>query len=97
MTIAEVEREITATQKRQKAEKQEKALFDYTLADLIGRSVSRIYSKSNTMPDIIEVYPKVFDVKEIEEKKQENKNMLSALRFKQFANFHNKKFKEGGN
>ena len=46
------------------------------------------------MPDISEVYPTLFDSKEIEEKKQENKNKLSALRFKQFADSFNSKFKK---
>ena len=45
-------------------EAQEKATYDYILADLIGKSVSRLYSSSNTMPDIAEVYPSLFDSKE---------------------------------
>lgn len=80
----------------QKEQLQEKATFDYNLADLIGRSVSRIYNSSNTMPDISEIYPTLFDSEEIKQKKQEKQAELSALRFKLFADSFNKKF-EGSN
>jgi hypothetical protein len=49
------------------------------------------------MPEIHEVYPTLFDVKEIETKRAEQKAQLSALRFKQFAASHNKKFKGEAN
>lgn len=94
MTLAELTRAINSKKRVDKARLQEKANFDYTLANLIGKSISRIYSSSNKMPDISEVYPSLFDLKEIEEKKQENKNKLSALRFKQFADSFNSKFKK---
>lgn len=92
MTLAELERYIDSKKRMQKAQAQEKASFDYTLAELIGRSVARIYSSSNHMPDISEVYPQLFDSKEVEEKKREQKAELSALRFKQFATSFNKRF-----
>lgn len=66
------------------------------LADLIGKSVGRIYNSANVMPDISEVYPSLFDSVEIQEKKQENKDELSALRFKLFAESFNKKFEDKG-
>ena len=92
MTIAELGRVISSRLRVERKQAQERASFDYLLADLIGRSVSRIYSSSNTMPEISEIYPSLFDSEEIQEKKQEQKDKLSALRFKQYANFHNKKF-----
>lgn len=94
LTIAELIRLIDSKKRMLKARAQEKASFDYILADLIGRSVSRIYNSSNRIPSIEEVYPSLFDSKEIEEKKAEKKTELSALRFKQFADAFNKKFKE---
>lgn len=97
MTIAELERAVASAKRIQKAQAQEKASFDYILADLVGRSVSRIYNSSNKMPDISAVYPSLFDSKEVEEKKAEQKAKLSALRFKQFANSYNSRFKEGAN
>lgn len=92
MTLAEVKRAIDSKNRVEKARAQEKATFDYILAELIGRSMSRLYSSSAKMPEIGEVYPTLFDTKEIEQKKQEKKAELSALRFKQFVTSFNKKF-----
>lgn len=94
LTIAELTRAIDSKKRMIKAQAQEKASFDYILADLIGRSVSRVYNSSNKMPSISEVYPSLFDSKEIEEQKAARKTELSALRFKQFADSFNKRFKE---
>ena len=77
-----------------RAQAQEKASFDYILADLIGKSVARIHSSSNSMPEISEVYPSLFDSAEIQQKKQEQKAELSALRFKLFAKSYNDRFRE---
>lgn len=68
--------------------------MDYTLADLIGRSVARIYNSSNTMPNIEDVYTTVFDKEELERKRQERQAELLAIKFKQFAENLNKNFKE---
>lgn len=68
--------------------------MDYTLADLIGRSVARIYNSSNTMPNIEDIYTTVFDKEELEQKRQERQAELLAIKFKQFAEHLNKKFKE---
>lgn len=94
MTIAELTRAIASKKRTQKQQAQEKASFDYILADLIGRSISRLYSSSVTVPEIAEVYPSLFDSKEIEEKKQEKRDELSILRFKQFAQTFNKNFEK---
>ena len=94
MTLAEIERAIESKQRVMKSEAQQRASYDYKLADLIGRSVSRIYSSSATLPELSEIYPSLFDSKEIEEYKQEQRMNLSAIRFKQFATSYNKRFKE---
>lgn len=94
MTLAEATRQIESKKRTQRQQAQEKASFDYILADLIGRSVARLHSSSNRMPPIAEVYPSLFEAAEIEEKIQEKKNQLSVLRFKQFAQSHNNKYKE---
>lgn len=91
MTLAELERLIESKARVKKREEQERASFDYILADLIGRSISRIYSSSAKMPEMNEVYPSLFDSQEIQEKKQDKQDELSALRFKQFAQAYNKK------
>ena len=94
MTLAELDRAMASKRRMLKAQAQEKASFDYILADLIGKSVARIYSSTNTIPEISEVYPSLFDSQEIQEKKQEQKAELSALRFKLFAKSYNDRFKE---
>lgn len=91
MTIGELERAIESKKRIKRKSDQEKASFDYILAELIGKSISRIYSSSNKMPELNEAYPTLFDSEEIQEKKQEIKDDLSALRFKQFAQNYNKR------
>lgn len=87
MTFAEIERAL-ASKKRQE---QRRASFDYILADLIGRSVARVHNSSNTMPTLAEAYPSLFDKQAEEEEIQAQKDKLSVLRFKQFAQSYNKK------
>lgn len=94
MTIAELNRYVDSKKRTQKIQAQEKASYDYILADLIGRSVARIHSSAASMPRLSDAYPALFDSEVVEEKLQEKKDELSALRFKQFANSFNKKFKE---
>lgn len=94
MTVGEFDRAIESYARRKKLEAQEQASFDYILADLIGRSVARIHSSSVTIPEIAEVYPSLFDTEEIRQKKQEKTAEISAIRFRQFANFHNDKLKK---
>lgn len=94
MTLAELNRHIDSYNRRYKVAQQELATHNYILADLIGRSISRVYSSANHMPEISEVYPTLFDSKQLEEKRAEQKAELSALRFKQFAKAYNKKYKE---
>ena len=95
MTPGEVFRAIESRKRVLKVEAQERASFDYILADLIGRSIARIYSSAARYPELSAAYPALFDTQEIEQKKQEKKIELSAIRFKQFADSHNKKYKEG--
>lgn len=97
MTLAEIERYIASRNRVRKIEAQEKASYDYLLAELIGRSIARLYSSSATYPTISEVYPTIFDAKEMEEKKKEKQMEASAIRFKQFAQSYNKRFKEVAN
>lgn len=94
MTISEITRMAKSKQRTTITASKERAMFDYLLADLIGKSVSRIYSNSSRMPELYEVYPSLFEQEDIEEKKQEQRDTLSALRFKQFAQSYNKRFKK---
>lgn len=68
-------------------------MYDYILADLIGRSMARVHSSANKMPGIEKAYPTLFDAEELENRR---KAELSALRFRQFANSYNQRFEEVG-
>ena len=93
MTLAEVNRAANSKIRVTKIEDEKRASFDYILADLIGKSVARIYSSSNKLPTLSEAYPSLFSKETEEQKIQEKKAELSAIRFKQFANSYNKRFK----
>lgn len=89
MTLAEIFRTVESKQRVRLAEAREQAARDYILADLMGESVSRCYSASNKMREIYEVYPHLFDSKEIQEERQSRQDELSALNFIQFAKHFN--------
>jgi hypothetical protein len=91
MTIAEIERAIKAKKEIEKR----KASFDYVLADLIGRSVARVYNSENTLPTLAEAYPTLFNAGEDNEALQQAKDEASALKFKLFAQTFNSNFKGG--
>lgn len=95
MTVAEVYRYIQSRNRVRKIEAQEKATYDYILANLITKGVSLTLGGKGTFPKITEAYPNIFDdiEKEQEEKIQEQKTNISVLRFKQFAQSHNNKMK----
>lgn len=93
MTYAELERYAASKKRVKEIQDRERASFDYILADLIGRSVARIYNSSNKMPAISEAYPGLFSVEVEQEAIQKRKDELSALRFIQFAKSFNDNFK----
>lgn len=95
MTFAEIRREVDSKVRIKKLETQEKATYDYILAQLITKGVSKVLGDKSNYPSIEEAYPGVFDdvIAEKEAKVQERKMNLSALRFKQFAQSYNSNFK----
>lgn len=92
MTVGEVSRAFQSHHRIEKNKAREQATHYYILADLVARSIGRLFSSTATMPEISEVYPTLFDSKEILERKQEKQAELSAIRFKQFAQSFNSKF-----
>jgi hypothetical protein len=97
MTLAEINRYVISRNRVQRIQAQERASYDYIHANLIIKGISKILGdKSGEFPTIQEVYPQLFDdvIEEQKAKIQEQKDNLSALRFKQFANFHNTRYKE---
>ena len=95
MTIAELNRYISSWQRRTKQQAQEQAAHNYILAGLIGRSIASYFSEEIEMPKVEEVYSSLFEDK-AEETKQQQENLqtqLAVARLKQFATFHNEKYK----
>lgn len=94
MTFAEIERYFASRKRTREDAERRQAYFDYVLADLIGRSVGRIYNKSNKLPAIHEVYPTLFEAEQYEEKLQQKRAEAFAANLKQFSLMNNAKFAE---
>ena len=91
MTFAEIERAIKSANRVRKLQAQEQATYDYILANLITKGVSKVLGDKGSYPSIEEAYPGVFD--DVIAKAEEHRMNLSALRFKQFAQSYNSNFK----
>ena len=60
-TYGEMLRFMKAYSNRLLRERQDKAFFDYQLSNLIGISVSRLFSSDSKFPEIHEAYPSIFE------------------------------------
>ena len=60
-TFKQVKRYAESYTTREKAKMQEKAFFDYQLANMIGTSVARLFSNDVQYPSIEEAYAGIFD------------------------------------
>lgn len=74
-------------------EEKERASFDYILASMISRGVQSAIVGGDGIPEISEIYSGLFneDIENKKVNKQALKDELSALRFREYANFHNRK------
>ena len=95
MTIAEIHRAVDSKIRVRKQDLQEKAYFDYTLANLIAKGVSKVLGDKSEYPAIEQVYTTIFEdvIEERKEALEKKKIDLSALRFKQFAQTYNSNLK----
>ena len=96
MTVGEVQRAIESKIRVERVKAQEKAGYDYILADLIGRSIARNYSSSAKMPTLSEAYPTLFDAQEEQAKREARQAEISAMRFRAFASAYNRNYRGGG-
>lgn len=80
---------MEAAQRRELAEQRKRALYDYKLADLIGRSMARLYSKTAALPELSEAYPQLFDEGQLAEAKAEREAERFAAQLRAFAAAHN--------
>lgn len=71
-------------------ERQNKASFDYQLSNLIGISVSRLFSSDSKFPEIYDAYPTIFDPPS-----EEDLAMVEAMKMKarmiEYTEQHNAK------
>ena len=98
MTPGEVVRQAQSRTRVRRLEAQEKASYDYILAHLIIKGVGMTLGSKGTFPTLEEAYPGLFDdmAEKRNEEIQKQKMNLSALRFRQFAQSYNDKFKKRG-
>lgn len=89
MTLAELERFFKSKARVLKTQERKQASYDYILADLIGRSVARVYNSSNKMPSISEAYPSLFTEEEVKERRAELNRQRFMVGLQQFAHTHN--------
>lgn len=82
-------RHIESYNRREESRAKEKAVFYYRLAELIGISDGRYYSKDFVYPEIYEVFDTLFSEEEIETKRQEDRDAKSIERLMAF--YENKK------
>lgn len=95
MTLAELYRALKSKARIAQAQAQERATFDYINARHLAQCIGAMFSKDAKLPELKEVYPSLFEPIEDTKAKQDNKKMeLSSIRFKQFAQSFNARFKE---
>ena len=94
MTPGEVVRFAESRTRVRKLEAQERASYDYILASLVVKGISITLGSKENFPSLEEAYPNLFDdlAKEKEQAIQKQKQILSTLRFKQFAQSYNSRF-----
>lgn len=89
-TYGEMLRYMKAYSNRLLRERQDKASFDYQLSNLIGISVSRLFSSDSKFPEIYDVYPGIF-----EPPSEEELAMAEAMKMKarmiEYTEHHNAK------
>lgn len=97
MTLAEIDRKCESYKRVQKAKAKERAIFDHTLAMLVGRAMNA--SEQYPYPSLYDSYPSIFeeDIKRAEEEYSARQAKLAAIRFRQFAESHNRKLTEDTN
>lgn len=92
MTLAEIERYCEGATWRLK----QQAQFDYSLADLIGASIGRLFSKDAEYPTIYQVYPHLFEEEQVPEEETVQSDVAttnSINNFLAFAMKHNAKMR----
>ena len=96
MTLAELDRYAESFKRVQKRKAQEEAFANYRLADLIGYSMARLYSREAKYPEIYDVYPAIFEKDAILEARDRIRNQRAETWLRNFAESFNKSKTEEG-
>ena len=99
MTVGEVADTVEANNKREENKLKQKAIMDYTLAKTLTSGIAALFSKNEQMITINEAYEWLFEEenKKIEEEKAKAQLEINKQRMKEYANFVNRKRREGNN
>lgn len=89
-TYGEMLRYMKAFSNRLSRERQDRAFFDYQLSNLIGISVSRLFSSDSKFPEIHDAYPSIFEPPS-EEELMSMEAMKMQARLIEYAEHHNAK------
>ena len=89
-TYGEMLRYMKAYSNRLLRERQDRAFFDYQLSNLIGISVSRLFSSDGKFPEIHEAYPSIFEAPS-EEELINMEAMKMKARMIEYTEHHNAK------
>lgn len=93
-TLAQITRYVESYNKQQQNKLQEKAYFDYQLANLIGVSVYRLLSKNTKYPAFEKAYPFITQSKQAKEIDEEWEMEKQHMKLMEWAEQMNKKFEK---
>lgn len=96
MDLNEVRRAMNAAIERHKEEMREKAMFVYSLAELINLGTARALGGKGDWPEIEEVFPSLFDAEKMQEERRLQKGQRFAEQFKAYAEAWNERIEEDG-
>lgn len=96
MTYGEIIDTIKAYSNKHIRELKEKAIFDYTLAALIGKRICAMFCKDEVIPSLVETYEFLFqeEKKSQEEAKAKNDMEIWKQKMINFVEHHNRKWGE---
>lgn len=96
MTLTELDRYFKSRKRVMEAQERKQAAFDYIQADLIGRSIARVYNANNKFPSIEKAYPTIFNEEDMQAARAKQKQQKFLEGLKKFAHSKNKEIEEGG-
>lgn len=96
MTYGEIIDVLRANSNKHISDLKEKAVFDYTLATLIGKHIGALLSKDEVVPSLFDVYEVLFQEEKKNQDEVKAKNDLEIWKQKMinFTEHHNREWGE---